>query len=98
MGRPRSAPDADDLDVARAACHPAKFDGKPQTWMFFTANYYVQQQAIAICQGCEIREECLAGARTRHEQFGVWGGHVFHRGRGDGPLGRYPIGRQVRLR
>lgn len=34
-------------------------------------------QAAAICEGCELRAGCEAGARERGEQFGCWGGVVF---------------------
>jgi WhiB family redox-sensing transcriptional regulator len=37
--------------------------------------------AKALCAHCPARLICLAGAIDRHEPFGVWGGHIFHRGR-----------------
>lgn len=38
------------------------------------------EQAKALCVGCPVREECLAGALARHEPWGVWGGEIFERG------------------
>lgn len=34
----------------------------------------VCKQAKAICQSCEVRQECLNDALTYREEFGVWGG------------------------
>ena len=30
--------------------------------------------AKAVCQGCEVRSECLQFAITTNQEFGVWGG------------------------
>jgi WhiB family redox-sensing transcriptional regulator len=38
-------------------------------------------RARALCQGCPIRQQCLAGALERREPWGVWGGEIFERGR-----------------
>lgn len=39
-------------------------------------------KAKAICAGCPLRAGCLAGAKDRGEQFGIWGGEDFeHPGR-----------------
>jgi WhiB family redox-sensing transcriptional regulator len=32
------------------------------------------REAKRICQGCEVRVECLARALRDHERFGIWGG------------------------
>jgi WhiB family redox-sensing transcriptional regulator len=37
-------------------------------------------QAKELCAGCPVRAECLAGALTRREPWGVWGGEIFERG------------------
>ncbi len=37
-------------------------------------------RAKALCGDCPIKAECLAGARTRGEPWGVWGGEIFERG------------------
>lgn len=31
-------------------------------------------EAVAVCDGCPIKRECLLQALTNNEQFGVWGG------------------------
>ncbi len=33
-----------------------------------------QAKAITICQGCQVKEECLNHALQNDEHFGVWGG------------------------
>jgi len=38
------------------------------------------ERAKALCGRCPIRAECLAGALTRAEPWGVWGGEIFERG------------------
>jgi len=37
------------------------------------------EQAIAICQRCPVRSECLQHAMDDHETCGVWGGQLFQR-------------------
>lgn len=81
MSRPRNMPEVVVLDTDRAACHPSHFDGEYQTELFFSDNITRRQQAIAICKGCELRQVCLTAARARHEEWGIWGGHIFRRGR-----------------
>jgi len=36
--------------------------------------------AKALCGDCPLKAECLAGAITRAEPWGVWGGEIFERG------------------
>ena len=38
------------------------------------------ERAKALCGHCPIRAECLAGALSREEPWGVWGGEIFERG------------------
>jgi WhiB family redox-sensing transcriptional regulator len=38
------------------------------------------ERAKALCAGCPVRAECLAGALARREPWGVWGGEIFERG------------------
>ena len=52
----------------RAACRGADPD------LFFPLPGQSADPARAICAGCHVRAECLALARARREQFGIWGG------------------------
>jgi WhiB family redox-sensing transcriptional regulator len=36
--------------------------------------------AKALCADCPVRDACLAGALSRAEPWGVWGGEIFERG------------------
>lgn len=54
----------------RAACRGADVD------LFFSADERDQQQALAYCAICEVRQECLEAAITNGEAFGIWGGLV----------------------
>lgn len=38
------------------------------------------ERAKGLCVQCPIRAECLAGALSREEPWGVWGGEIFERG------------------
>ena len=38
------------------------------------------ERAKVLCGGCPIRSECLTGALSREEPWGVWGGEIFERG------------------
>jgi len=38
------------------------------------------ERAKALCGACPIQAECLAGALSREEPWGVWGGEIFERG------------------
>jgi WhiB family transcriptional regulator, redox-sensing transcriptional regulator len=42
--------------------------------MFFPEKGGTTTDARRICQGCEVRTECLDFALARHEQNGIWGG------------------------
>ena len=48
--------------------------------LFFAESPRDTELAKAICRGCPLRAECLAGALERHEPWGVWGGEVFQQG------------------
>jgi WhiB family transcriptional regulator, redox-sensing transcriptional regulator len=47
--------------------------------IFFPSSPYsaAYKQAIAICQRCPVRLQCLQHALDNHEMLGVWGGHLF---------------------
>lgn len=50
----------------------------PELW--FAENPEDLELAKALCVDCPARELCLAGARSRREPWGVWGGEIFDRG------------------
>jgi len=57
--------------LATAACA-----GLPPD-MFFPEGVNDGTAAKAVCAGCPVRAQCLAGAQARHEEFGIWGGVNF---------------------
>lgn len=54
---------------------PACAETDPELW--FDANPVAEARAIAICHSCPMREQCLAGAIERGEEYGTWGGVTF---------------------
>jgi WhiB family redox-sensing transcriptional regulator len=48
--------------------------------LFFAESPSDVELAKALCQGCPVRAECLAGALERREPWGVWGGELFQQG------------------
>ena len=42
--------------------------------LFFPERGASTRKAKAICNACEVREECLEFAITNGEKFGIWGG------------------------
>ena len=42
--------------------------------LFFPLPRESADPAMAICAACAVRVDCLALARARGEQFGIWGG------------------------
>ena len=48
--------------------------------LFFAEAPADVEAAKALCQGCSVRAECLAGALERREPWGVWGGELLLRG------------------
>ena len=51
---------------------PACWGADPD--LFFPLPGQSADPAKAICAACPVRAECLALARARGEQFGIWGG------------------------
>ena len=48
--------------------------------LFFAETPADVEAAKALCLGCPVRSECLAGALERREPWGVWGGELFLQG------------------
>jgi WhiB family redox-sensing transcriptional regulator len=48
--------------------------------LFFAEAPADVEAAKALCQGCQVRAQCLEGALTRREPWGVWGGELLIRG------------------
>jgi WhiB family redox-sensing transcriptional regulator len=42
--------------------------------MFFPPVEAEAHDAVAICQGCRVRQACLDYAVDHSERFGIWGG------------------------
>jgi WhiB family transcriptional regulator, redox-sensing transcriptional regulator len=53
---------------ADAAC------GSVDVEVFFAVDEASQHEAVAICETCPVRAECLEHAIVNREQYGVWGG------------------------
>jgi WhiB family redox-sensing transcriptional regulator len=51
---------------------------EPDLW--FAERPVELERAKALCADCPIKAECLAGALSRGEPWGVWGGEIFERG------------------
>lgn len=41
---------------------------------FFPEKGGSTREAKAVCQACEVRQECLEYALLNDERFGIWGG------------------------
>lgn len=41
---------------------------------FYPQNKQEERAALAVCETCAVRDECLAHAIDTNERFGVWGG------------------------
>lgn len=42
--------------------------------LFFPERGASTREAKGVCQGCEVREDCLEYALANSEKFGIWGG------------------------
>lgn len=67
------APTAE-VDVDQLPCRREN----PELW--FAESPQDVETAKALCLGCPLRAECLAGALERKEPWGVWGGELFAQG------------------
>lgn len=48
--------------------------------LFFAESPSDVELAKAMCGGCPVRVQCLAGAIERREPWGVWGGELLLQG------------------
>lgn len=79
LGRAAAAPAADRfLHRPMAALLPCQDRGAAD--LFFSERPADLERAKALCAGCPLRTECLAGALERREPWGVWGGAIFQAG------------------
>jgi WhiB family redox-sensing transcriptional regulator len=46
---------------------------------FFADSAELQAEAIAICEACLVRDDCLTFAVRTGQQYGIWGGQPHHR-------------------
>ncbi|MFN2606387.1 MAG: WhiB family transcriptional regulator [Acidimicrobiales bacterium] len=49
--------------------------------LFFSEQLDDIGRAKAICAECPVRQDCFEGALARREPYGVWGGHLFFKGK-----------------
>ncbi len=49
--------------------------------LFFSEQLDDIARAKAICGECPVRESCFEEALARREPYGVWGGHLFYKGK-----------------
>lgn len=59
---------ADWMDAAECA------QQAPDTFFPDKGAWQANRDARRVCQGCEVRPECLAYALRNREPFGIWGG------------------------
>jgi len=67
--------DAAPRDGVTLPCHEAA-----DADLWFADSPVDLERAKALCAGCPVRAACLAGAQSRGEPWGVWGGEIFERG------------------
>ena len=48
--------------------------------LFFSEDEALIAAAKSLCAACPVRAKCLAGALSRQEPIGVWGGELFDDG------------------
>ncbi|GDX33546.1 MAG: WhiB family transcriptional regulator [Actinomycetota bacterium] len=51
------------------------------SYLFFSEEFVDMARAKAICAKCTSKADCLAGALSRSEPWGVWGGELIEDGR-----------------
>ena len=48
--------------------------------LFFAEDEATIAMAKSLCGNCPVKAQCLAGALSRQEPCGVWGGELFNEG------------------
>lgn len=66
------------LDAAPTESNVLPCRRDPDLW--FAESPRDLEQAKALCADCPVKAACLAGAMSRGEPWGVWGGEIFDRG------------------
>jgi len=66
------------LDDAEELAEQLPCRRDPDLW--FAERPADLERAKALCAECPIRRNCLEGALSRGEPWGVWGGEIFERG------------------
>ncbi len=66
------------VDWTAARCRDG---GATAVELFFSEQLDDIARAKAICAECPVRQTCFEGALARREPYGVWGGHLFYRGK-----------------
>jgi WhiB family transcriptional regulator, redox-sensing transcriptional regulator len=66
--------EADRVDDELLPCRA----NNPELW--FAETPHDVEFAKALCLDCPVQQMCLAGALTRREPWGVWGGQLFLQG------------------
>lgn len=79
-GGGNSGPDLGDLlnSAPETGLHLPCRSGDADLW--FAESPARLERAKALCGPCPVRAECLAGALSRAEPWGVWGGEIVERG------------------
>jgi WhiB family transcriptional regulator, redox-sensing transcriptional regulator len=66
--------EADDAQSAAGAWRKRAACWNAPPWLMFDPKRSAQRRALALCQGCPVRQACLDYALFYDEPFGVWGG------------------------
>jgi len=67
----------DQADLVEDELLPCRANN-PELW--FAESPQDVEFAKELCQACPVQTLCLAGALTRREPWGVWGGELFLQG------------------
>ena len=62
------------LEVAPESWQERALCAQTDPEAFFPEKGGSTREAKRICQGCEVRDECLEYALEHDERFGIWGG------------------------